>query len=754
MNKSLIKKILIEAIYVVMQLAFSRINLFGFLSPAGLPFAIVRLLSGGNIFVVIGAYAVSKIYTFWTLQGLLISIYEIVFLALFYFANGYFKIKKKTLLCIGFIFASNILYFYYSLLSLTEFWHFLVVLACEILLLLYFIKFFAVSKNKFIFFKFSHSDYLIYSITILLLSIGIFSYNFIADYIGLFIIAFPLVMLCRLLPTEKYFTVSFGLAIGALVACGNVNLFIFAVVTTILILEFKNFNKYIYALITSVIFTIFAWLFSFYAVFDIISLTLAVVAYIAVPEKLRFQLASAFDKDTLNLAVNELQTESSGNIKARLLLMSETFKDMQNEFKYLVVGNISREKACIELATDVINKCCSNCENFKNCFFGNINKKAHLESVLRKAIENGGATSDDLPSGMQAYCTKSGVMISEINQTAKMYLSYETAMKAEDVSKLVIAGELGNFSDIFADFSRGVVSDLKFNDRLAVILKDKLNSLMIDAKEVLISENESGIDMVLAVIVNEHIMKKEVIDAIRSVTKINFKMQKVKHLEFAGLSLAKFIPLPAIKVDFSVATKAKDGQNGDNVVVTKLSENKFFVAIADGMGHGEGASRISSMVLKLLQSLFMVGLKDELILESVNKLLLPAGLDNFTTLDACVIDADKMICEFIKLGSSVTAIKHQGTSELVVSDSLPIGIVQNLKPTITRKPITAGDMIFIASDGVVDSFSSIEEYKCFINDSKIYNVQKFLEDVISDAEAQSKHSDDMTIIGINLLKNK
>ena len=63
------------------------------------------------------------------------------------------------------------------------------------------------------------------------------------------------------------------------------------------------------------------------------------------------------------------------------------------------------------------------------------------------------------------------------------------------------------------------------------------------------------------------------------------------------------------------------------------------------------------------------------------------------------------------------------------------------------------DVIFLASDGVVDSFASPDEFKAFINDTKIYNLQQHLDNIVFDAGYQSKHKDDMTIIGINLLKN-
>ena len=46
-------------------------------------------------------------------------------------------------------------------------------------------------------------------------------------------------------------------------------------------------------------------------------------------------------------------------------------------------------------------------------------------------------------------------------------------------------------------------------------------------------------------------------------------------------------------------------------------------------------------------------------------------------------------------------------------------------------------------------------YENFINDAKIFNLQKFIDDTIEDAIAQSqKHIDDMSIIAVKILKNR
>ena len=276
---------------------------------------------------------------------------------------------------------------------------------------------------------------------------------------------------------------------------------------------------------------------------------------------------------------------------------------------------------------------------------------------------------------------------------------------------------------------------------------------LIDVKEVVVYENESGVESVSIIASNAEILKSEAVKFISKVTKIKMQIESIKHLEFSKISLATFVPADKLRLDFAISTKSKEKENGDSVAVVKLSRDKFLVAITDGMGHGEKANRISSMVISLIEAMFKIGFDDTLVIDSINKLLLPAGLDNFTTLDVCVIDTKNLVAEFIKMGSSVSLIKHNSQTEMIVSDSLPMGIVQAVRPTIIKKQISAGDIILLASDGVVDSFETIDLYKSFVNDSSIYNLKSYTDSLIFDASYQNQaHPDDMTVIAINLLK--
>jgi len=743
-----------ELAFGLIQIFFSRILFLKTVCPVGLPFAFVRIYFKSNVIVVSIFYFLSKIFIITNINNLIICLYEIVILALYYFVKGFFKINKTVIMLFIFMILSNVLRLYYDLVSLETVTIFLINIILECILLFYFYKLFTACEKKFIFCRFSRFDYYMLSFSVLMLSIGIFSYVFISKYLCYFIMNFCIIFTCKIFKSDKYLVFVSLFSLGLVIASQNTKLLLYSIFVSVILTEIRDINKIIYILVGFAVMIVFTFIAKVSILFNISSALFAIIIFILFPNKLLLKLSNLFIQEEINYIYKFSNENKIQTVQNKLMLMSNTLLSMQNSFKYLVVGKIDRNKACSELAVDVINNCCGNCEYYKSCFMGNINKKVMFEELIKKSIEYHGISISDMTNGIQSYCVKSSFILNEINKISNVYLSYESTMKSEDESKLVIANELQNFSSIFYNFSKMMDKFSIINEKLSKILKDSLLSSMVDVKEVAIFENQSGIKSVNVISTNEQILKKEMQETIHRVIKNKVKISDVKHIEYSGLSYATFLPISKIKIMFSVSSKSKENENGDNVVIQKLDDNRYFIAIADGMGHGEKANKISSMVLSLIKSLFEVGFEEDLVIQSVNKLLIPAGLDNFTTLDACVIDLENEFCTFIKLGSSVSILKHKSTSEIIVCDSLPIGMIQNIKPTIVKKHIAVNDMIFLASDGVVDAFRSIDDYKNFINDSKVFDMKKYLDEVIADVEFQNqKHKDDMTIIGINLLKN-
>ena len=85
---------------------------------------------------------------------------------------------------------------------------------------------------------------------------------------------------------------------------------------------------------------------------------------------------------------------------------------------------------------------------------------------------------------------------------------------------------------------------------------------------------------------------------------------------------------------------------------------------------------------------------------------------------------------------------------------MPLGIDKNAKPYTKSIYVEGGDIIILASDGVVDSFSSIEMFMHYVNNERIQNVQLLAENILEEAKGRNiKNPDDMTVIAIKVVNN-
>ena len=71
------------------------------------------------------------------------------------------------------------------------------------------------------------------------------------------------------------------------------------------------------------------------------------------------------------------------------------------------------------------------------------------------------------------------------------------------------------------------------------------------------------------------------------------------------------------------------------------------------------------------------------------------------------------------------------------------------------KILSHGDIVVLASDGVIDAFASDEEYAAYINNSQTINMSLFCENLLQEAKNRSmqdsSHADDMTVLSLRVI---
>jgi stage II sporulation protein E len=78
-------------------------------------------------------------------------------------------------------------------------------------------------------------------------------------------------------------------------------------------------------------------------------------------------------------------------------------------------------------------------------------------------------------------------------------------------------------------------------------------------------------------------------------------------------------------------------------------------------------------------------------MESVNQLLIITGQEGFCAIDCAVFSLNDGAVTFIKVGGVEGFIKRARDVEVIEAGSLPMGIVEEMVPKITRAHLNTGD---------------------------------------------------------------
>ena len=170
------------------------------------------------------------------------------------------------------------------------------------------------------------------------------------------------------------------------------------------------------------------------------------------------------------------------------------------------------------------------------------------------------------------------------------------------------------------------------------------------------------------------------------------------------------------------------------------------------MGSGKEAKNSSNQTLRLLENLLVSGFDKKASLDLINNALMNQNKETFATLDIAIIDLYEGNIEFIKSAACPTYIKKNKRVQMIKSNSLPTGILEESKLETFDKDINDGEIVVLCSDGILDSnveYKNKELWiKYLLEDIETTNTQKIanliLEESVDNNYGIAK--DDMSVV--------
>jgi stage II sporulation protein E len=357
-------------------------------------------------------------------------------------------------------------------------------------------------------------------------------------------------------------------------------------------------------------------------------------------------------------------------------------------------------------------------------------------------------------------CSNPEKLISAFTSTYEIYKVDMVWKKRFAESRGIVSQQLKGVSKVISNLASDINKNINFKEDLEGALAIELDKAGFPVDQISVIESSEG--KIEVTITNSSCYgtkrcEKDIATIISNVA--GQRMMRKGYLCSQANQKSKCVQRFTTARNFSLNTgvasgiKYKGTVSGDNYTFMELCDGKYVMGLSDGMGSGEAAKYNSKTAINLLEKLLSSGFDKDTAIKLINSVLV---LDNpnesFATMDISIIDLQTGIAEFIKVGGETTFIKKKDKIEYIKNISLPVGILDNIEFELQSKNMEVGDLIIMATDGILDSIGDMTKKEKWLNDLLIQsnetNPQELANYILNAATENCKGnpSDDMTVI--------
>ena len=462
--------------------------------------------------------------------------------------------------------------------------------------------------------------------------------------------------------------------------------------------------------------------------------------------KIKFNLYVDKSTNSLKTILNQNKLQTS----KKLLYTAEIFYEMDKSFRKLVKGTISEKDAKTMLCGELIRTNCESCPNKARCLKGyNNDLRKIFDNLINAGFEKGKITLVDLPQYLTLRCVKLNQLVNSINSLLNDYKSYAKLNLDIDSSKLLVAEQLKGVSHILNELSKETNQVVSQDEKQQILIKENLIYQDIVPSEVICFEKDEKTSIVSLLIRTIDYDNEKILNVINSITNSKMMLDEILPSNDQNMTYVSYKTAPTYDMAIGLAHMTKGGseKSGDTHSFSRLSSGKFMLALCDGMGSGSKANEKSETSINLIENFYKAGYDDETILSSVNKLLNLTSENVFSALDVSVIDLKNGEADFIKQGATVGFVKTGDKVSKIESSGLPIGILDDVSPKVTKTILSPDDQLIMLSDGVVDAFGE-DNLQEFLKYVRIKSPQELADTILNKAKEVQKNypHDDMTVL--------
>ncbi len=437
---------------------------------------------------------------------------------------------------------------------------------------------------------------------------------------------------------------------------------------------------------------------------------IASISLLFMPKSFEFRLDKLFNKNNTLDKTYENMLSSSNNAKEKIGALSEVFESLSNVKLENTPQDLKETRDVInKYITDYIENNCIDCKEKRNC----IDEKKLSKKVdfISKKLEN----NEKLDASMLDFkCYIPEDMIENITEIYNSMKLTRMLKKKEQENSEKISNQYKEVSKILSDVAKNIKDNMIVKDKSLEKLRDELKFYGYIVYEDSFKREGDSIEYIFVtdILTNIDAQKQEIVDISSNILEQTMAIKLIINSSKKEKSKIKLVSKPDFDVKSSIVSEIKSGEeiSGDSYLSMELSDLKRLNVISDGMGSGKTASKASHTIVNMLEKLLEGGFSEDKAIDIINSVIkLKSDDENFSTIDASIIDLKNAEAHFVKFGSAPTYIIEDEKITTINTATMPIGILKDTDYLPIAKKLKEGSIVVQISDGVVKDGMDIND---------------------------------------------
>ncbi|MDT7986683.1 stage II sporulation protein E [Clostridium perfringens] len=523
---------------------------------------------------------------------------------------------------------------------------------------------------------------------------------------------------------------------------------------------FRESGKLFTALSFNIIFIIVT-LYS--GVFNNISFIEALVGtgiFLLIPKKIYNKISLEINKDKKvghfsEVRFSEIKDELTERLKDFTEVLSVMGKSLNN-----LVGN---DKLAIKnkgnaLVENLSDRTCSDCDMRYMCWKRELHQTYNVFSDLIRNYEN---NSGAFPHELEKKCIKKYALVKNLEDIMNIYMVNETLKSRLGEGRKILSNHINNMSVTISEIVDEFGNELHLCTDVEKSIKKSLLKYGINFGSLICYNDKNGrikIKMQMENCMGSQTCIKTVLPIISETIGKNMSIGSEGCNINSKNNMCEIVieEAPKYHINSHVAVATKEGEKftGDSYSYGRTKDGNYITVISDGMGSGPEAGLESKVSVEIIEKFMEVGFDEKIAIDAVNAIMSIKFSEDekFSTLDMNKIDLYTGNAKFMKVGAIESFIKRGNKVEVINSNTLPFGVLEEPDVDTVEKQVSNGDVIVSISDGILDvkndgSFDTTWLIE-FLKNTKYRQPKDLSIAILEKAKELSggKAKDDMTVV--------